>query len=139
MGQSVSHTSDANQDTTLGDLDNPLSPFEPKRDVPAPDGAQEAPEEEPPTVPPSPSPAPEPIPLRRSAHLRKVPTHPDNAYGERRHPTDIEKGIRQTHTWKDMTGSEPGSSRTQQPSEQPSADTAAPPEALSKCLPHNSD
>jgi hypothetical protein len=59
--------SDANQDTTLGDLDDPLPPFEPKRDAPAPDGAQEAPEEEPPTVPPSPPPAPEPVPLRRSA------------------------------------------------------------------------
>jgi hypothetical protein len=38
-----------------------------------------------------------------------------------------------------MTGSEPGSSRTQQPSEQPPADDAAPPGALSKHLPHNSD
>jgi hypothetical protein len=42
--------SDANKDTTLGDLDDPLPPFEPKRDVPAPNGAQEAPEEEPPAV-----------------------------------------------------------------------------------------
>jgi hypothetical protein len=71
--------------------------------------------------------------------LRKVPTHPDNAYGECRHPTDIEKGIRQTRTWKDMTGSKPGSSRTQQLSEQPLADNAAPPGALSECSPHNSD
>jgi hypothetical protein len=85
--------SDADQDTTLGDLDDFLPPFEPKRDAPAPDGAQEAPEELP-TVPPSPPPVPEPVSLRRSARLRKVPTHPDNAYGERRHPTDIEKGIR---------------------------------------------
>jgi len=38
-----------------------------------------------------------------------------------------------------MTGSKPGSSRTQQPSEQPPADTAAPPGALSEHLPHNSD
>jgi hypothetical protein len=38
-----------------------------------------------------------------------------------------------------MTGSEPGSSRIQQPSEQPPADNAAPPGALSKCSPHNSD
>jgi hypothetical protein len=44
--------SDADQDTTLGDLDDPLPPFEPKRDVPVSDGAQEAPEEEPPAVPP---------------------------------------------------------------------------------------
>jgi hypothetical protein len=38
-----------------------------------------------------------------------------------------------------MTGSEPGSSRTQQLSEQPPADNAAPPGALSELLPHNSD
>jgi hypothetical protein len=38
-----------------------------------------------------------------------------------------------------MTGSKPGSSRTQQPSKQPLADTAAPPGALSKHSPHNSD
>jgi hypothetical protein len=59
--------SDANQDTTLGDLDDFLPPFEPKRDVPAPDRAQEAPEEEPPTMLPSPPPMPEPVPLRGSA------------------------------------------------------------------------
>ena len=58
--------SDADQDTTLGDLDDFLPPFEPKRDVPAPDRAQEAPEEEPPTMLPSPPPMPEPVPLRRS-------------------------------------------------------------------------
>jgi hypothetical protein len=86
--------SNANQDTTLGDLDSPLPPFEPKRDASAPDGAQGVPEEELPAVPPSSPPAPEPVPLRRSACLRKVPTCPDNAYGEHRHPTDIEKGIR---------------------------------------------
>jgi hypothetical protein len=89
--------SNANQDTTLGDLDNPLPPFEPKRDAPVPDRAQEAPEEELPAVLPSP-PMLEPVPLRRSARLRKVPTQPNNAYGEHRHPTDIEKGIRQTCT-----------------------------------------
>jgi hypothetical protein len=86
--------SDADQDITLGNLDNPLPPFEPKRDVSVPNGAQEAPEEELPAVPPSPPPVPEPVPLKRSVRLRKVPTHPDNAYGECRHPTDIEKGIR---------------------------------------------
>jgi hypothetical protein len=31
--------SDADQDTTLGDLDDFLPPFEPKRDAPVPDGA----------------------------------------------------------------------------------------------------
>jgi hypothetical protein len=38
-----------------------------------------------------------------------------------------------------MTGSEPGSSRTRQPSEQPPADNTAPPGALSEHSPHNSD
>jgi hypothetical protein len=57
----------ANQDTTLGDLDDFLPPFEPKKDAPAPDRAQDAPEEELPTVPPSPPPTLEPVPLRRSA------------------------------------------------------------------------
>jgi hypothetical protein len=89
--------SNANQDTTLGDLDDTLPPFKPKRDVLVPNRTQEAPEEKPPTVLPSP-PTPEPVPLKRSAQLRKVPTHPDDAYGKCRHPTDIEKGIRQTHT-----------------------------------------
>jgi hypothetical protein len=59
--------SNADQDTTLGDLDDPLPPFEPKRDAPVPNGAQEAPKEELPAVLPSPPPAPEPVPLRRSA------------------------------------------------------------------------
>ena len=86
--------SKADQDTTLGDLDDYLPPFDTKREAPAPNRAQEAPEEEPPAVPPSPPPTPEPVPLRRSARLRKVPTHPDNAYGDCRHPTNIEKGIR---------------------------------------------
>ena len=86
--------SKANQDTTLGDLDDFIPPFDEKREVPASDRAQEAPKEEPPAVLPSPPPTPEPILLRRSMQLRKVPTHPDNAYGEHRHPTDIEKGIR---------------------------------------------
>ena len=38
-----------------------------------------------------------------------------------------------------MTRNEPSSSGTQQQSEQPPADTAAPPGALNKCLPQNSD
>jgi hypothetical protein len=59
--------SDADQDTTLNDLDDPLPPFEPKRDAPAPNRAQEAPEGKLPTVPPSPPPMSEPVPLRRSA------------------------------------------------------------------------
>jgi hypothetical protein len=35
----ASKPSNANQDTTLGDLDDFLPPFEPKRDAPAPNGA----------------------------------------------------------------------------------------------------
>ena len=131
--------SEANEDTTLGDLDGFPPPFEPKREAPVPDRAQEAPEEELPAVLPSPPPTAEPVPLRRSAQLRKVPTHPDNAYGESRHPTDIEKGIKRTCTWKEMTGQGPSSSRSHQRSEKPPADTAAPPGALKECLPPNSD
>jgi hypothetical protein len=34
-----------------------------------------------------------PVPLRRSARLRKVPTCPDNVYGDSRAPTEIERDI----------------------------------------------
>jgi len=60
---------------------------------------------------PSPPPAEEPVPLRRSSHLRKVPTCPGNVYGDGRHPTEVEKDVERTRTWKDMVG-KPGSSRT---------------------------
>ncbi len=50
----------------------------------------------------SPPPMLEPVPLRRSTQMRKVPTHPGNVYGDDRHPTEVEKDIEQTRTWKDM-------------------------------------
>jgi len=34
--------------------------------------------------------------------MRKVPTHSGNVYGDGRHPTEVEKDIEQTRTWKDM-------------------------------------
>jgi len=34
--------------------------------------------------------------------MRKVPTCPGNVYGDGRHPTEVEKDIEQTRTWKDM-------------------------------------
>ena len=58
----------------------------------------------------SPSPPADPVPLRRSARLRNIPTRPDNVYGERRHPTAIQRDINRSCTWKQMT--QPGSSRT---------------------------
>jgi hypothetical protein len=36
--------------------------------------------------------------------MRKVPTHPGNVYGDGRHPTEVEKDIERTRTWKDMVG-----------------------------------
>jgi len=51
----------------------------------------------------------EPVPLRRSTQTRKVPTCPSNVYGDGRHPTEVEKDIEQTRTWKDMVN-KPGSS-----------------------------
>jgi len=59
----------------------------------------------------SPPPAEEPVPLRRSSCLKKVPTHPGNVYGDGRHPTEVERDIVWTRTWKDMVG-KLGSSRT---------------------------
>jgi hypothetical protein len=47
---------------------------------------------------PSPPPAEEPVPLRRSSHLRKVPTRPGNVYGDGRHPTEVEKDVEWTRT-----------------------------------------
>jgi hypothetical protein len=43
--------------------------------------------------------------------LRKVHTRPGNIYGDGRHPTEVEKDVEWTRTWKDMVG-KPGSSRT---------------------------
>jgi hypothetical protein len=81
--------------------------------VPAPpiDEDRGAAENRPQTGSPSPPPAEEPVPLRRSSRLRKVPTRPGNIYGDGRHPTEVEKDVERTRTWKDMVG-KPGSSRT---------------------------
>ena len=38
-------------------------------------------------------------------------TCPGNIYGDGRHPTEVEKDVEQTRTWKDMVG-KPGSSCT---------------------------
>jgi len=51
-----------------------------------------------PRTPPSPSGGP-----RRSERLRRVPTCLGNMYGEQRHPTDIERDMRRTQTWREMT------------------------------------
>ncbi len=61
------------------------------------------------TGPSSPPPVPKPVPLRRSMRTRKVPTHLGNVYRDGRHPTEVEKDIEQTRTWKDMVN-KPGSS-----------------------------
>ncbi len=41
--------------------------------------------------------------------MRKVPTRPSNIYRDGRHPTEVEKDIEWTRTWKDMVN-KPGSS-----------------------------
>ena len=71
-------------------------------DTPAPEDEEDA------EVAPPP-PAPEPVPLRRSEHLRKIPTCPGNVYGEGKHLTQIESDIQRTKTWKEMM-EPPGSS-----------------------------
>jgi len=113
------------KDTTPGDYDLP-TPHTHKREEPVLD---QAPKDEiddtvpappisedystqdnyPGTGPSSPPPVPEPVPLRRSMRTRKVPTHPGNVYRDGRHPTEVEKDIEQTRTWKDMVN-KPGSS-----------------------------
>jgi hypothetical protein len=81
--------------------------------APAPliDEGHGATDNRPQTGSPSPPPAEEPVPLRWSLCLRKVPTCPGNVYGDGRHPTEVEKDVERTRTWKDMVG-KPGSSRT---------------------------
>ena len=109
--------SEAEEDTTPGDFDIPSPPIQKKDERPKSDDTSEAPEEssikfpsvEPPQRPPSP-PVPAPAP-RRSARLRKVPIRPDNIYGDRRHPTEIEKDVERSRTWKRMTEPQPSRSR----------------------------
>jgi hypothetical protein len=107
------------EDTTPGDLD--LSPPEPPKgsSTPHPDGDEEVPADtdDPPeqqALPHHPDPVPKPkgkswsrpdptssVEPRRSTQLRKVPTDPDNVYGER-HPAKVSQDIEQTCTWKQM-------------------------------------
>jgi hypothetical protein len=42
--------------------------------------------------------------------LRKVPTNPDNIYGDR-HPSKVSRDIERTRTWKQMVENQPGSSQ----------------------------
>jgi hypothetical protein len=102
------------KDTTPGDNNLP-TPRTPKREEPVLDQASKdeiddaapapplsedcgATEHHPETGPSSPPPAEEPVPLQRSSHLRKVPTHPGNVYGDGRHPTEVERDIVRTRT-----------------------------------------
>jgi hypothetical protein len=124
---------DAEDTFTPGDLDAPPTPpTHPKRGKtpkasdgkpepalekpPTPSGDEETSHYDPGVAPPPPAPAPEP-PLRRSARLRKIPTNPDNVYGDSRPPSQIESDVRRTRTWKRMTGQDPGS--TSGPSSEP--------------------
>ena len=91
-----------------------------------------------PDAPPSPPQAPEPAPLRRSQRLRKAPTRPGNVYGEGRHPTEIEKDVRRTRNWKQMTENPAGSSQRDNRSGQPE-EGAAPPGAWSETPPPAED
>ena len=90
---------DASKDTTPGNFDDPL-PSKKVSKVLLPNKAPAVPDPEPaPALAPAPPPVLEPVPLRRSAQLRKIPTHPGNIHGEGRHPTEIERDIIQRHTW----------------------------------------
>ena len=81
--------------------------------VPAPPLSKDhgATDNHPRTGPSSPPHAEEPVPLRRSMRTRKVPTCPGNVYRDGRHPTEVERDVAWTRTWKDMVG-KPGSSCT---------------------------
>ena len=60
-------------------------------------------EEEQVRLPPPATQMPNPLPPggpRRSTRETKVPVKPENIYGERKHPVEIEKGIRRTRDWK---------------------------------------
>jgi hypothetical protein len=129
---------DAEEDTTPGDLDNPVPPETQSEGPPAPNGEHVPSDNDEPAVP-VPSPEPEPAP-RQSACLRKMPTRPGNIYGECRHPTRIEKDIQWSRTWRKMTEHMPSSFRDEDLSEQPTNSNSAPPRALSETpLPDSSD
>jgi len=120
-------------DTTPGDPDStPPKPLK-GRSAPPSDGNGEAPDQKEPSevssqpdvpqTPPRPSvPVPSPSAPRKSGRQRKVPTRPDNVYGERRHPTEVTKDIERKRTWKRLVenpkGSSPRRSSRQAPRQQ---------------------
>src|ERR1700761_9330392 len=115
------------EDTAPGDFDEPI-PEQPKREVaPESDGTTGAPEKDAPAESQPPPSAPEPVPPRRSARLRKIPARPGNVYGDSRHPTEIEKDVQRTRTWRKMTEGTPSSSRDDSTSEQHSTNKPAVP------------
>src|SRR6266704_3685721 len=61
-------------------------------------------------LPSPPDPVPGPSQPRRSSHVRKLITCPENVYGERP-PTTIIRDIAQTCTWQHLTGDQPVSSQ----------------------------
>src|SRR6201984_2230440 len=113
---------DPYEDTTSDGEDDSIQPSSIKKEAPAPElerVPEEPPEEsvdEPSERAPSPPPpAPQP---RRSQRNKRVPTRPGNVYGESRHPANIERDVRRTRTWKQMTESgpsRPGESSTSEP------------------------
>ena len=108
----------AEEDTTPGDLDEPETlPPTPKQKGAAPESdgtSSDSTGVTPESGPTAPLQAPEPVPTRRSEprrseRLKKIPTRPGNVYGERRHPTEIEKDVQRNRNWKQMTENMPGS------------------------------
>ena len=122
---SIQPPHDLFDDPTPGDLDN-IPPKQPKgRSAPSPDtddeAADKAPTEQ--QAPPSdPDPVPKPKPKgksrqtapteapRRSARQRKVPTLPDNVYGDKP-PSEVVRDIGRFSNWRKQTENRPGSSR----------------------------
>ena len=103
-----------NDDVILGDNDSP--PPEPTKrgSAPQPVGAgSPTPSSggtgQPQTLPSPVPPVPGPSQPRCSTHERRVPTCPDNVYGDR-HPTEITRDIARTYSWQQMVGDDPGSS-----------------------------
>ncbi|KAH9008639.1 hypothetical protein EDB85DRAFT_2164076 [Lactarius pseudohatsudake] len=104
-------------DTTPGDDDNlpPEPPIKKGRSAPQPAAGPPLSSHTrgiglllPPPLPPHPVPGPsEP---RRSGRIRKPVTHPDNVYGDRP-PTTIIRDIARTHTWRQLTQPQQGSSQ----------------------------
>src|SRR6201996_3091849 len=135
----------AEEDTTPGDLDEPETlPPTPKQREAAPESdgtSSDSTGVTPESGPPAPPPAPEPVPLRRSTRLRNPPTRPGNVYGERRHPTEIEKDVQRSRTWKQMTERIPGSFEDDSTSDQQPATSQIdlPPPPSETPLPDASD